>query len=87
MIYIGNASNNKFLGITPDGNVIEEEFVDGNQGQLWKKGRLNAEGYFTLENSEKSKLLTAISGGIIPENIADSLEITGNFENSSNNFY
>ena len=82
MIYIGNASNNKFLGTTPDGNVIEEEFVDGNQGQLWKKGRLNAEGYFTLENSEKSKFLTAKSGGIIPEIIADSLKITGNFETS-----
>ena len=47
-----------------------------------KKGRLNAEGYFTLENSEKSKFLTANSGGIIPEIIADSLKITGNFETS-----
>ena len=70
MIYIGNASNNKFLGITPDGNVIEEEFVDGNQGQLWKKGRLNAEGYFTLENSELPKFITAIS--------ESGLEIQGN---------
>jgi len=66
LIYIGNASNNKFLGVTLDGKVVKEEvvqedFVAGKQGQLWKKGSLNAEGYFTLENSETPKFLTVTS--------------------------
>ena len=74
VIYVGNTSNNKFLGTMPDGNVIQEDFVDGKQGQLWKKGSLNAEGYFTLENSETSKFLTATS--------AENLEITKNIEQS-----
>ena len=72
VIYIGNASNNKFLGVKPDGEVILKDFVEGKQGQLWKKGSLNAEGYFTLENSETPKFLTAT-----PDN---NLEITKNIE-------
>ena len=74
VIYIGNASNNKFLGVMHDGEVIQEDFAAGKQGQLWKKGSLNAEGYFTLENSEMPKFLTAT-----PDN---NLEITKNIEQS-----
>ena len=74
VIYIGNASNNTFLGTTHKGKVIQEDFVDGKQTQLWKKGSLNAEGYFTLENSEAPKFLTATAD--------NNLEITKNIEQS-----
>ena len=49
------------LGIANDGIVIEEEFKDGKVGQLWKKGKPNAKGYFSLEGSKSSKILTATS--------------------------
>ena len=38
--------------------------------QIWKKGELNCQGYFTLENTQVAKVMTAIS--------ANSLEIKGN---------
>ena len=70
LIYIENASKAKVLGATSDGKVILEDFEGGNAHQLWKKGELDAEDYFILENSEVSKVLTAIS--------ESSLEIKGN---------
>ena len=68
-ICIENTSKTKFLGATSDGKVILEDFEEGEACQLWKKGELDAEEYFTLENSEVSKVLTAIS--------ESSLEIKG----------
>ena len=38
--------------------------------QIWKKGEPNCQGYFTLENSQVSKVMTAIS--------SNSLEMKGN---------
>ena len=38
--------------------------------QIWKKGEPNCQGYFTLENSQVPKVMTAIS--------SQSLEIQGN---------
>ena len=46
---------------TKNDKVILENFEEDKDGQLWKKGAANAEGYFTLENYKVSKLLTAIS--------------------------
>ena len=47
---------------TSDGKVIQEVFVEGKTEQLWRKGMLDAEDYFTLESySEVPKLMTAIS--------------------------
>ena len=73
MIYVENTNKNKVLGITryfgEFSKVIEEDFVEGNTRQLWKKGKPNAEGYFTLENHGLRKTLTATS--------ANSLEIRG----------
>ena len=70
MIYIENTSKAKVLGATSDGKVIQEVFVDGKADQLWKKGKPDAEDYFTLENSGELKVLTAIS--------ESGLEIKGN---------
>ena len=55
---------------TSDGRVIQEFSVEGKANQLWKKGKPDAEDYFTLENSGETKVLTAIS--------ESGLEITGN---------
>ena len=61
LIYIENTSKTKVLGITNNNEVIQEDFEDDNAKQLWKKGESDAEGYFTLKNSEVPKLITAIS--------------------------
>ena len=70
LIYIENTSKTKVLGATSDGKVIQEVFVEGKAEQLWKKGKPDAEDYFTLENSGVPKVLTAIS--------ESGLEIKGN---------
>ena len=70
LIYIENTSKTKVLGATSDGKVILEDFEEGKAHQLWKKIELDAEDYFTLENSGVPKVLTAIS--------ERSLEIKGN---------
>ena len=71
LIWIENTSKTKVLGAIKDGEVILEDSEDGNAQQLWRKGELDAEGYFALENSGVlPKVLTAIS--------EDVLEIKGN---------
>ena len=70
LIYVENTSKTKVLGATSDGKVILEDFEEGKAHQLWKKGELDAENYFTLENSGVPKVLNAIS--------ESSLEIKGN---------
>ena len=73
MIYIENTSKTRVLGATSDGKVIFEDFKEGKALQLWKKLEIDAEYYFTLENSGVPKFLTAISAGS-----ESSLEIKGN---------
>lgn len=60
---IENISSNKkkVLRITRKNNFEEKKFVEGKDGQLWIKGEPNDEGYFTLEGSKSSKVLTAVS--------------------------
>ena len=61
---IENNSTNKktVLRINRKNNVVEEKkFVEGKDGQLWKKGEPNDEGYFTLEGSKSRKVMTAVS--------------------------
>ena len=70
LVYIKNNSTTKVFEATSDGKVIEEDFVEDKDDQLWKKGELDAEGYFTLENSGVPKLITAI--------FESGLEIKGN---------
>jgi hypothetical protein len=59
--YIQNISKKTVLSITPDGTIIEENFVKDKSTQIWKRGKVGTEGYFTLENPELNKLLTANS--------------------------
>ena len=39
--------------------AIANETVEGKKGLLWKKGQPNDQGYYTLQNSESQKLITA----------------------------
>ena len=70
LICIENINKKKIWGTTNDSKVILENFAEDKDGQLWKKGEPNAEGYFTLENYRVSKLVTAAS--------STSLELKGN---------
>ena len=70
LFYVENTSGTKVLEVTSDGEVNLKDFEEGKPHQLWKKGELDAEDYFTLENSGVPKVLTAIS--------KSSLEIKGN---------
>ena len=70
LIYIENDSYNKVFGTSNGAKVIEVEYEEGKTEQLWKIGKPNAEGYFTLENYIVSKFLTAAS--------STSLELKGN---------
>ena len=61
MIYINNTTKNTVLGTAYGDQVIQESFVKDEPGQLWEKGSVNDEGYFTIKNSMSSKSITAIS--------------------------
>ena len=60
----------RVLGYTGNNGptVLPQDFED-TPGQLWKKGEVNTEGYFTLVNSDKKhkspKFLTAISASVL----------------------
>ena len=50
------------MGIIHDSSrITEEDFVKDKPGQLWKRGKSNADGYFSLENTDTPKVMTAIS--------------------------
>ena len=67
---IENISKKMVWGATDDDKVIQEVFKEGKANQLWKTGKRDAEGYFTLENFGVPKVITAIS--------ESDLEIKGN---------
>ena len=59
LIYIENISKAKVLGTANNSKVILEALKENKAGQLWKKGIPDANGYFTFENFEVPKVLTA----------------------------
>ena len=78
MVYIKNKENNKFLELQnrksrrEKDKLIEEDFVEDNPKQLWKKAMPDGEteGHFFLGSSEDAeKVLSATS--------ANALEIRG----------
>jgi hypothetical protein len=70
LIRIENIQKKKVWGTTNDSTVKLENSEDDNDGQLWKKGKPNNKGYFTLENCKAKKFLTPVS--------STSLELKGN---------
>ena len=68
-IYVGLKSANSGLFYTP-------LYVEGKVEQLWKKGEVDEDGFFTLmSKSQQPKVITALS--------ARDLEIKGNIFNNS----
>ena len=65
LIHIENISKTKVLATASDGQVILEDLEEGKAEQLWKKGKPDAEGYFTLINSKVPKIMTAISSSVL----------------------
>lgn len=58
MFYIENTSTKKVLSSKKDDTVIEENIVKGKPEQMWIKGELDNEEYYTLKNYKWSKVLT-----------------------------
>ena len=58
-IRIKNKVNNKTLVGFGSKAIANETFVEGRPIQLWKRGQPDNEGYYTLQNSESLKLITA----------------------------
>lgn len=67
--YIENISKAKVLGTTSNGEVSLQNRT-GEAGQLWKKEKAKTDGYYIFENSNATKVLTAID--------EHSFEINGN---------
>ena len=59
-----------FSHLDPTNEVVMEILEQDRSDQLWKKGKPNNEGYFSLENSKVPKFMTAIS--------SEDLEVKGN---------
>ena len=61
---IENQNNQKVLEIpenNKDGNLAEQDYNKNTEGQLWKKGIPDDNGYFTLKNKKSSEFLAADS--------------------------
>ena len=54
-------TSKKRLSITTDDMTIEEIPAPNDTKQIWKKGEVNKEGYFTLMNERSKKFLTAVA--------------------------
>ena len=67
-VHIENSSNGKFLSVTKNNTIVEEEKDEAKAEQEWEKGTPNGEGFFLLISSAR-KVLTATS--------ADKLDIKG----------
>ena len=60
-VYIRNNSTGTVLEAHKDGKVIKEFKIEGNANQLWTKGIPDNQGFYTLRNLGRQKVLTAIS--------------------------
>ena len=58
-IRIKNKVDNKTLVGFGSKAIANETFVEGRHIQLWKRGQPNKKGYYSLQNSESLKFLTA----------------------------
>ena len=60
-ILIRNSSNLRVLAVRNEPDLVEENFDEGKDEQLWIQGDNNADGFFTLKNLKVQKYLTAVS--------------------------
>lgn len=67
--YISNPKYTYVFQIDHDDTITGGTFVPNDAKQMWEKGNVDDEGYFTITNSYSKKVMTAIS--------EDKLEIKG----------
>ena len=58
LFYIKNLNQDKVLA-TKNNRINYQQLVNDDASQLWKKGKVNDDGYFVLSNSKSQKFLTA----------------------------
>ena len=61
LVYIEDISNDQVLTITNENIVKKEIMMQNDARQIWKKGEVDKEGYFTLSDRHSKKVLTAVS--------------------------
>jgi hypothetical protein len=60
-ILIRNSSNTKVLTVRNELDLVEQDFEEGKDEQLWTQGEINTDGFFTLKNVKVQNYLTAVS--------------------------
>ena len=60
-ILIRNSSNFMVLAVTNQPDLVEQNFEEGKNEQLWTREDSNTDGFFTLKNLKVQKYLTAVS--------------------------
>jgi hypothetical protein len=60
-ILIRNSSNLKVLTVHNEPDLMEQNFDEGEEDQLWEKEDSHIDGFFTLKNLKWEKYLTAVS--------------------------
>ena len=63
LAFLKNTSKNKFYVIDNSFNVTLQDLGQNNTKQLWKQGRIDNEGYFTINDPFSPKVLTATKSG------------------------
>ncbi len=61
LVYIEDISNDQVLTITNENIVKKEIMIQNDARQIWKKGQVDKEGYFTISDRHSRKVLTAVS--------------------------
>ena len=76
-ILIRNSSNTKVLAVRNEPDLVEEDFEEGKDEQLWTREDSNTDGFFTLKNLKVQKYLTAVS--------ENTLQVRGKYSRVQNN--
>ena len=63
LAFLKNTSKNKFYVIDNSFNVTLQDLGQNNTNRLWKQGRIDNEGYFTINDPFSPKVLTATKSG------------------------
>ena len=61
LVYIEDISNDQVLTITNENIVKKEIMMQNDARQIWEKGEVDKEGYFTMSDRHSKKVLTAVS--------------------------
>ena len=61
IILIKNKTNDNVLTVHNEPDLMEQNFDEGEEDQLWEKEDSHIDGFFTLKNLKWDKYLTAVS--------------------------